>query len=571
MLLAQILLFLGLCMPSSLALNATVCDFSKPLQMGILQFSPEDSRPDEDHSSSLTLTNTPYTPKDAPRQNSLDNYVPDGRSKKKNSVDFFGLVVIVTDKVALDTSFTECQIMYESHRCNDQLMVLKENKYVFDEEPSDSGHWLQTIITEKVNCVLEKVPLYQQTEGRTASATTGGLMHNHLTLICDKTYTQTSDPKARVLESGIAALKYIGIPGKYRLTDDDNELVFNLMLNPRCIPTHQKFARKTGTFDVIGQPDIYVVAVPIKPTNISLKEIHKHTPKTDSVNVTANLQYMHEQIIDHENELAHAIAFLYCDSRKAAHERAISTAQYIGWLAASQLNLPACAKLNAFGKTAVMTTCTPHNVTFDIEITSCGPQQKYQNFTINLDGWELVPFSPCYWTKSFMNFNNKPFGYRNNTWVPIEAKIVLPLQTLAPSFRYDEVKYFDYAHQSNPAYSDTIIDHMNIMADIAAAMNEHSAGNYASAHIPSTSTVLGTVADAAAKTSWLDQLTTFLYIGAVIIIAVVSIRVCIACGCCGLIWKFCSLLRIPTRTAGNRDNDIELGITERNPTVRGMM
>jgi hypothetical protein len=63
--------------------------------------------------------------------------------------------VIVTDKVALDTSFTECQIMYESHRCNDQLMVLKENKYVFDEEPSDSGYWLQTIITEKVNCVLE--------------------------------------------------------------------------------------------------------------------------------------------------------------------------------------------------------------------------------------------------------------------------------------------------------------------------------------------------------------------------------------------------------------------------------
>ncbi|EFX63440.1 hypothetical protein DAPPUDRAFT_268432 [Daphnia pulex] len=175
------------------------------------------------------------------------------------------------------------------------------------------------------------------------------------------------------------------------------------------------------------------------------------------------------------------------------------------------------------------------------------------------------PFSPCYWTKGFVNFNNKPFGYRDNTWVPIEAKIVLPLQTLAHSFRYDEVKYFDYAHQSNPAYSDTIIDHMNIMADIAAAMNEHSAGNYSPAHIPSTATVLGTVADAAAKTSWLDQLTNFLYIGAVIIIAVVSIRVCIACGCCGLIWKFCSLLRIPTRAASNRENDIELGITGLNP------
>jgi hypothetical protein len=92
------------------------------------------------------------------------------------------------------------------------------------------------------------------------------------------------------------------------------------------------------------------VTVPVKPTNISLKEIHKHTPEIDKVDITANLQYMRDKIIDHENELAHAIASLQCDSRKAAHERAISTAQYNGWLAASQLNLPACAKLNAFGK-----------------------------------------------------------------------------------------------------------------------------------------------------------------------------------------------------------------------------
>jgi hypothetical protein len=47
-------------------------------------------------------------------------------------------------------------------------------------------------------------------------------MHNHLTLIWDKTYTQTSEPKARELEAGEATLKYIGIPGKYWLTDDFN-------------------------------------------------------------------------------------------------------------------------------------------------------------------------------------------------------------------------------------------------------------------------------------------------------------------------------------------------------------
>ena len=87
------------------------------------------------------------------------------------------------------------------------------------------------------------------------------------------------------------------------------------------------------------------------------------------------------------------------------------------------------------------------------------------------------------------------------------------------------MKYFDYTHQSNPAYNDAIIDHINIMADIAAAMNEHSAGNYSPSHVPSTSTILGTVADVAAKTTWMDQLTTLLYFTVVVIVAAVVIRV----------------------------------------------
>ena len=557
--------------PTTVAIEATVCDCTTPAHMGILQFSDENCRPEEDLASALPMTYAVYTEKRAEAK-FPGQLCARWKIQKHVSVDFFGLTVVVTDKIALDTSLIECQIMYESHRCNDQQMKLVGNKYVFDEEPSESGYWLQTIITEKVNCVLERVPLYQQTEGSdfstpigTASATSGGLMHNHLTLIWDKTYTQTSEPKARELEAGEATLKYIGIPGKYRLTDDFNELIFHLTLNPRCIPSHLPCTRKTVAFDVIGQADVFIITTPVTPQNISLKEAHRHTLEADRLDVLANIQYMRDKLIDHENELAHAIASLQCDSRKATHERAISTAQYNGWLAASQLDLPLCAKLNAFGKTAVLITCTPQNVTFEVEMTSCGPQPRFGNYTINLDGWELVPFAPCYWTKGFVNFNDKPYGYRNNTWVPIEAKIVLPFQTLAHSFRYDDVKYFDYSHQSNPAYNDAIIDHMNIMADIAAAMNEHSAGNYLPSHVPSTSTILGTVADVAAKTTWMDQLTTLLYFTVVVIVAAVMIRVCIMCGFCGLIWRCCKPVRGPAT------NDLELGITGRNPTVPGVM
>ena len=192
---------------------------------------------------------------------------------------------------------------------------------MFDEELSESGYWFQTIITEKVISVLERVALYQQTEGSdfstpigtasapaSASAASGGLMHNHLTFIWDKINTKTSDTKARKLEAGETYLKYIRIPGKYRLTDDFNELIFHLTLNPRCIHLQLPCTRKIVTFDVIGQADVFIITSPVTLQNISLKEAHKNTLEADRLDVLANIQFMWDKLIDHEKELADAIA-----------------------------------------------------------------------------------------------------------------------------------------------------------------------------------------------------------------------------------------------------------------------
>ncbi|KAI9550783.1 hypothetical protein GHT06_007136 [Daphnia sinensis] len=224
------------------------------------------------------------------------------------------------------------------------------------------------------------------------------------------------------------------------------------------------------------------------------------------VDTLANKQYIEDRATDRDNELAQMFEMMECEVRKAKHERAIITAQYNGWLAASLLKLPRCAKLQAFGQTAVVIQCKAVNVTFETVVTPCGPQPKFNNYTINLDGWELVKYSPCYWTNGFVNFNDKPYAYRNNTWKKVDPNIVLPEHTVAHSFRYDDVKSFNYDHRSNPAYSDNLLNHMNVMADIVAAMNEHPPSDFSLNHRPDTTNVLLTAAGAQQYTSWWETI-----------------------------------------------------------------
>jgi hypothetical protein len=192
--------------PATVSIEATVCDCTTPAHMGILQFSDENCRPEEDLSSAFPLTYVVYTEKRAEAK-FPGKLCARWKIQKHVSVDFFGLTVVITDKIVLDTTLIECQIIYESHRCNDQQMKLEGNKYVFDEEHDESGYWLQTIITEKVNCFLERVPLYQQTEGSdfctpigTASATSwqpdAQPPHPHLGYDLH-TNVRTKSPRAR--------------------------------------------------------------------------------------------------------------------------------------------------------------------------------------------------------------------------------------------------------------------------------------------------------------------------------------------------------------------------------------
>lgn len=540
------LLLLSLCWIRPQAFETTVCDCSEPLRMGILQFSDANCRPKEIDKNSVQVKYGVYSEERAAAH--FPGYIcAKWKNIKHTTVSFFGQVVIVPDKISIDTTPSECNDMINHKKCNGNEMKASDNKYVFDHDPTPLKYWMSTVTAQITNCVLEKVQLYQQSEDTnfqtpigTASATAGNLSHNHLTLVWDTTYTHHTAPINRLVESGVGTLtRQLEGEKSFRLQDDENQLDFHLTLRPPCLPLQPNCTNRTSAYDVVGQPKLYLLTGEIKENSSSASTTTPPPPNAEIFSIPANIQYIRDQLTDHENELARLIQILQCDSRKAKHERAIAAAQYNGWLAASQLNLPQCTKLQALGRTAVVIQCKELNVTFDTVVTSCGPQPKFQNFTINLDGWELVKFSPCYWTNGFVNFNGKPYAFRNNTWNPIEANIILPEQSLAHSFRYEDVKFSDYEHRSNPAYSDTMLNHMNIMADIAAAMNEHSQDISSVHETLSTSNVLITASNVGTYTSWWGKLKDYFYIGLLCVSGVVLMRICYCLGFFEMIRSLC--------------------------------
>ncbi|KAK4027404.1 hypothetical protein OUZ56_016450 [Daphnia magna] len=224
---------------------------------------------------------------------------------------------------------------------------------------------------------------------------------------------------------------------------------------------------------------------------------------------------------------------MQCDQRRAKHAQAVSTAQYNGWLAAAQLGLRQCIKLIATGNIVSALQCTPTTVNFTTDTTTCGPQPRFNNITIGRSAWELTAFTPCYWAGGIVNFNEKTHAYRNNTWKPVKASVIIPQRDLADAFRYKYVNFFEHQHQTNPAYTEVLISPMDIMADITASMNEHSLT--VPNQITGTSAIVVSAAEKAGLgtfTNWFENFKVYSFIILLIAIFLLIARACYALGFC---------------------------------------
>lgn len=153
----------------------------------------------------------------------------------------------------------------------------------------------------------------------------------------------------------------------------------------------------------------------------------------------------------------------------------ISTAQYSDWLAAKLLNLPLCSKVHARGELLVYVQCTARNVTFTTEVTQCGPQPRFANYTIGSNGYELTRYNPCFWTSGFVNFNGQSYIYSNNTWLPRRAHSIPQNRDPDLVFKYTDDNSFKLSTQNNPAYHTSAINHANVVADLVATITEYGA------------------------------------------------------------------------------------------------
>ena len=150
----------------------------------------------------------------------------------------------------------------------------------------------------------------------------------------------------------------------------------------------------------------------------------------------SHLQFVNDELEKQQNRLARTINNLNCEVRRLRHAQATATAQYNGWLAAAQLNLTTCTKLIASGSTILVKKCKPQQIVTETEITRCGPQLRYGDHTLNVDGWELVKYSPCYSNLGFVNINGRARILENGSWSKLKIDEIYPTEPLTPDFKY---------------------------------------------------------------------------------------------------------------------------------------
>jgi hypothetical protein len=230
-------IFISLVVSTAHSFETTICDCSKPTGIGLLTFSDGICEP----ATKIGKTRVNYqVMTDRKAAYNFPGFLCSRwRNTKHVTKDFFGQTIVVPERIALDTSQIQCDIMRQSLRCGDDPMIKSDNKWTYIEEPEAVGYWLRTVTVEKVNCLFEEISIAHEDESDfiitplgKANITQRFISHNHMTLFWIDTYAKPTDIVLRELEKGVGSWYESSTKGTWILQDNENQLDFHVQLLP---------------------------------------------------------------------------------------------------------------------------------------------------------------------------------------------------------------------------------------------------------------------------------------------------------------------------------------------------
>lgn len=384
-----------------------------------------------------------------------------------------------------------------THDClEDKKMIKVGNKWTYHDRLLPTKTFLYTTGSATRNCLYEEIPLVRNCPDCPVSSALGPIEPNQMARHNNTLWVGRFLPegvvmykeedavieqcKKRLLTSGDGKLFKVD-DNSYRLSDDSKQIDFVITKESkkenRCnitLDDHQYWALEMAGFIVSVYFPEKLNDDTASPTE-SKNQSHSRSSRDLKLDVDelGHLQFVRDRVIDNENLLVRIIRKLQCENRRDRLITAIADSRINGWAAAKNLDFQTCTRLVPFGETARIETCSSSFVNISTKKTICGPQPFFNNFTVNLNGYELVKFSNCYHTGNMVNFNGQPYSFQDDDWVLQEANIVVNEKGVINEFSFEADNALENFINADYDSQQGVFDQISVLSDIVAVLNEH--------------------------------------------------------------------------------------------------
>ena len=512
---------------AEVTLKADMCDCSRSTQSDLLQFGDEstDCETRDKKVNHVPVLYGIYTDKPSPQF--VDGWACSTWIRQKIiTTNFIMQESFAVNSIATDTSEETCRQLVETGQCGKFPMTkVGKDKYAFASDPIELGSWNSVVTVTLINCEILKVnmshacsdcPLF--TPVGPVDLIKGFISRAHVTVVWDPKTPKQLQCAIRELSNGVSSAYLTtdsGLTTK-RLIDDARQLDYHLHSQATKCPcgncTEKYFSIKnnadwfvkltTAGIPPNWHPEALNHRPPVPPRHFSKRQTRAedeaqsvndvqmrdssqagaaddtiaNSPLPDVKMVdgsaeggfildAAHIQYELDRQNDVDNELVEAIRSLQCEERRRKHAVAIATAHVNQFLAARQLGLKNCAKLVAKGEYAFVELCEIKQVNFTTVFDLCGAALSYNNQSISLTGYELVPAVKCASAGGVVHVAGKVYRYEAEQWIEIKPKLVLPHEELQHLYTYEEDMSFTYKVKNTAVREET--DFLTQYAEIA--------------------------------------------------------------------------------------------------------